>query len=92
MWEKPQGRFLPHKLARQPGSAPVSIGMVNELEEGVADVIINLTREAVPSPKRFQRLLEVVPSNNAQREASRKKFRVYLNLGLKPQSHHINRN
>jgi len=91
MWEKPQGRFLPHKLARQPGSAPVSIGMVKELEDGVADVVINLTREAVPAPERFQRLLEVVPSNDVQREASRKKFRAYRNLGLKPKSHHINR-
>lgn len=92
MWEKPQGRFLPHDVMPQPGFAPVKIGTVLELEDEGAEVIINLTREAVPAPERFRRLLELVPSNDSQRKASREKFRAYRKLGLKPESHTINRN
>lgn len=92
MWETPQGRFLPHEVMAKPGFAPVKIGTVRELEDDAAEVIINLTREAVPSPERFRRLLELVPSNDSQRKASREKFRAYRNLGLKPESHTINRN
>jgi len=91
MWEQPAGRFLPHKLVRQPGSAPVNIGTQSELNDQTAEVLINMTREAVPSPERFQRLLELVPANDAQREASRNKFRTYRGLGLKPESHPVNR-
>jgi len=90
LWEKPEGRYLPHKLIQQPGSAPVNIGTQYELNDHAAEVLINLTGEAVSSPGRFQRLLELVPFDNAQREASRNKFRTYRNLGLKPESHSAN--
>jgi len=90
MWEQPQGRFLPHKQIRQPGAAPVAIGTLSELQDGVAEVVINLTPLAVPSPERFRRLLELVPSDERQRTSSRDKFRAYRQLGLNPESHQIN--
>jgi DNA polymerase-3 subunit chi len=91
MWENPPGRFLPHGVMPQPGFAPVRIVAAHELKKDAAEVVINLTREAVSSPERFQRLLELVPYNDAQRQASREKFRAYRNRGLKPESHTINR-
>jgi DNA polymerase-3 subunit chi len=91
MWEHPQGRFLPHALARS-CAAPVMIGTIAELEERAADVLINMTATAIPEPGRFQRLLELVPANDAQRKASRDKFREYRACGLEPATHQINRN
>lgn len=91
MWEQPQGRFLPH-AKQQRGAAPVLIGKLEQLREEDAEVVINLTRSAVPAPERFRRLLELVPSSEAQRQASREKFREYRKLGLNPESHPINRN
>ncbi len=92
MWDYPQGRFLPHAQKRQPVPAPVMIGVMAELEDDAGEVIINLTQGAVPEPERFRRLLELVPANGAQRQASRDKFRVYRSRGLEPASHPVNRN
>lgn len=91
MWDYPQARFLPHAQKRQPVPAPVMIGVMAELDDDAGEVIINLTQGAVPQPERFRRLLELVPANDAQRQASRDKFRVYRSRGLEPASHPVNR-
>jgi DNA polymerase-3 subunit chi len=89
MWDYPPGRFLPHGRGEAAVAAPVCI----ELDgTGIApdrDVVINLSGQAVPEPGRFARLLEIVPGDEAQRLASRQKFREYRDLGLKPVSHTI---
>ena len=89
MWQYPEGRFLPHAKAgdKDSGKVPVHIGMLSDLNP--TDVVINLCPEAVPEPERFSRLLEIVPFANNERQASRVKYRTYLNLGLKPQTHEI---
>ena len=92
MWENPKGRFLPHKQKRQAGFAPVIIVTLAELADDAGEVIINLTQDAVPRPQRFRRLLELVPADDAQRKASREKFRVYRTQGLKPESHPFKHN
>jgi DNA polymerase-3 subunit chi len=90
MWEHPQDRFLPH-VKKSDGLAPVLLGHLSQLEANDADVVINLTRHAVTEPQRFQRLLELVPASEEQRQASREKFREYRRLGLKPESHTMSR-
>ena len=89
MWQYPEDRFLPHARADQPGSArtPVTIGTLSSLNP--TDVVINLCAEAVPQPERFSRVLEIVPSAENEKQASRVKYKTYLNQGLKPQTHHI---
>jgi DNA polymerase-3 subunit chi len=90
MWEYPAGRFLPHAQAGRQPAAPVTIGTMAELVADAGDVIINLAEEAVPGPERYRRLLEFVPCNEARRQASRDKFRIYRDAGLAPASHPIN--
>ncbi len=87
MWSIPGGRFLPHQPAGHPGDAPVVLGTHADLEHSRAQVIINLDTKVIPRPERFRRLLELVPANDADRQASRVKFRAYKELGLKPVSH-----
>ncbi len=87
MWSYPQGRFLPHQPECGDASTPVSIGTLADLDRTRAEVIINLDLSAVPGPERFHRLLELVPAREAERQASRSKFRAYRELGLNPQSH-----
>ena len=91
MWQYPEGRFIPHAMVGAPDSAkaPVNIGMLSGLKP--ADVVINLCPEAVPGPERFSRVLEIVPYADNEKEASRVKYRIYRNLGLKPQTHEINK-
>lgn len=91
LWESPPGRFLPHARAGQNGPEPVTIGTLADLAAEGADVIINLSPDAVPDPARFRRLLEIVPADAAQRKSSRAKFRRYRELGLDPVSHTLGR-
>jgi len=88
MWRYPAERFLPHAVTQNRGDAPVRIhATIPEVE---ADVVINLTQAAIPEPQRFRRLLEIVPHHEADRGASRDKFRAYKALGLTPGTHNIN--
>lgn len=92
MWSIPPGRFLPHQDSGEAVQAPVSIGSLADLDQAQAEVVINLDLAAVPQPQRFHRLLELVPARQADRQASRSKFRVYRELGLNPQSHTMGHN
>jgi DNA polymerase-3 subunit chi len=91
MWQQPDKRFLPHSTADDPnaGKTPVIIGTLSGLKS--TDVVINLCPNAVPQPERFKRVLEIVPFADNERQASRVKYKIYRNLGLKPQTHEINR-
>jgi DNA polymerase-3 subunit chi len=91
MWQYPEGRFIPHAKTGTQGSekAPVNIGNLTDLKS--TDVVINLCTEAVPQPERFNRVLEIVPCADNEKEASRVKYRIYRNLGLNPQTHEINK-
>ncbi len=91
MWSVPAERFLPHQLSQQAGESPVTLGIAADLDQSAADVIINLSTELVPRPERFRRLLELVPARDAERKASRIKFRAYRELGLQPKSHAMGR-
>ena len=95
MWESPAGRFLPHErdTENKTGSAPVFITLMPGLNEARLEqtgVVINLCPEPVPEPGRFQRLLEIVPQQDSERENSRQKFRDYRDQGIEPRMHEIN--
>jgi len=91
MWQYPEGRFLPHSGVndQDSGKAPVYIGTLSGLN--TTDVVINLCPEAVPQPERFSRVLEIVPYAENERQASRVKYKTYLNQGLEPKTHEINK-
>jgi len=91
MWQYPQGRFLPHAGANEQDSdkAPIKIGTLSSLNP--TDVVINLCPEAVPQPARFSRVLEIVPCAENKRQASRVKYKTYLDHGFKPRMHEINK-
>ena len=94
MWSVPSGRFLPHQVcsevSRARSAAPIAIGNRDDLAHSPVEVVINLHTEAVPGPGRFRRLLELVPAREADRQASRDKFRAYREAGLAPVSHNMN--
>ena len=88
MWDFPSGRFLPHST--DPGKqAPVYIAENADLSSPRRDLLVNLAESPVPQPGAFQRVLEIVPANEAHRNASRHKFRSYRQQGLNPETHPI---
>ena len=91
LWEHPQGRFLPHAAASHATDAPILIGTPDQLEMSNAEVLINLTPHPVDRPRRYVRLLELVPAEAGLKQASREKFRVYRSEGLEPVTHSLGR-
>jgi DNA polymerase-3 subunit chi len=89
MWEHPPGRFLPHSRGAADSMAPVQIGTATDAIGSDRDLIINLTALEFPEPERFSRLLEIVPAQDAERAASRDKFKAYRGRGLTPITHKI---
>lgn len=87
MWEHPPGRFLPHSLGPGDSVSPVQIGAAGDAIGSDRDLIINLTAREFPDPERFSRLLEIVPARDAERTASRNKFKAYRGRGLTPVVH-----
>ena len=89
LWQSPKGRFVPHGMTGKPEArgAPITITTRDRVRDGA--LLINLSREPVAEPGRFERLLEIVPHQPADRDASREKYRYYRNQGLEPQTHDI---
>ena len=89
LWASPPGRFVPHGVAgtAEAEPAPVRITTAERLQAG--DLVINLSQQPIDDPGRFGRLLEIVPHQKAERDASREKFRYYRNQGLDPKTHEI---
>jgi DNA polymerase-3 subunit chi len=89
MWDFPPGRFLPHCRGQADPESPVSIGTQVPETRFDREVVINLSDTVVAEPRRFRRLLEIVPGAEHERQASRQKFREYRNQGLDPANHTI---
>lgn len=89
MWDYPQSRFLPHERNAGDSDVPVSIVLSADAAGSGRDVLINLAGDAVQDPSGLRRLLEIVPSEERLRAASREKFRHYRTLGLEPGHHEI---
>ena len=54
-----------------------------------ATVLVNLRGELPPGYERFQRVIEVVTLDEADRASARERWRNYKALGLEPQRHDL---
>ncbi len=88
LWTWPAIGFVPHCAPHDPlaPETPILIGCDAEtpLE---CELILNLGEDCPPHFERFERLLEVVPAEEAGRQAGRRRYRFYQSRGYKI-SHH----
>ena len=61
----------------------------DEMPPAGCEILLNLGAECPPHFERFQRLLEVVGTDEAEREAGRTRFRYYRERGYKIASHDL---
>ncbi|MEW6590742.1 MAG: DNA polymerase III subunit chi [Pseudomonadota bacterium] len=90
LWTAPPLGFVPHCRDTDPlaGETPVLIGAdVDALRS--ADVMINLGREQPAAFARFERLVEIVGTDDASREAGRARYRYYQARGYALQTHDL---
>jgi len=92
IWLVGQGDFVPHA---RPGDPPaVQRHSPIRLTDALPDaqdlpVLVNLREEAVPEPGRFERVIEVVGLDEADRASARQRWRAYVAAGLEPLRHDL---
>jgi DNA polymerase-3 subunit chi len=90
LWTWPAIGFVPHCAVHDPIAAdtPVLIGSGEEIPEG-CDIVLNLGAECPPHFERFERLLEIVGSDEEGRRAGRERYRFYQSRGYKISNHDL---
>ena len=87
LWTLSQGSFIPHRIVREPLTAPprepVLIGMSEPPATGRWDVLVNLAPQVPDFFSRYERVAEVVDANVERRERSRERYRFYRDRGYK---------
>jgi DNA polymerase-3 subunit chi len=90
LWTWPAIGFVPHCAAHEllAGETPVLIASDSESLPH-CELLLNLGAETPPHFERFERLLEVVPTEEAERQAGRERYRFYQARGYKISNHDL---
>jgi len=90
LWTTPATGFLPHCRARDPLAEVTPVIVDHDLGELALDqVLLNLGNERPVFFSRFQRLIEIVTTDEADRQAARERFRFYRDRGYEIRSHDL---
>jgi len=88
LWTQPALGFLPHCRTGAPLAAETPVLIGGQLDDtGEHDVLLNLDGELPPAFSRFERLIEIVGSDEADRQPARERFRFYRERGYEIVSH-----
>jgi DNA polymerase-3 subunit chi len=91
LWVYKQGGFIGHErlgASRDAELAAVVIGAEEPLPSH-RDVLLNLGAAVPAFFDRFERVLEIVAGDTAQRGQSRERFKFYRDRGLTPETHRL---
>ena len=90
LWTWPAIGFVPHCAPHDPLAAETPVLIASDAgAAGECELILNLGAECPPHFERFERLLEVVSTDEAERQAARSRFRFYQSRGYKIASHDL---
>jgi DNA polymerase III subunit chi len=88
LWTWPAIGFVPHCASHDPLAPETPILIASDADSPrECELILNLGEDCPPHFERFERLLEVVPAEDAARQAGRSRYRFYQSRGYKI-SHH----
>lgn len=92
LWSVPATGFLPHCRAADPLAEMTPVIVDHEPEPFAHDqVLLNLGNEWPPFFSRFQRLIEIVSTDEDDRRAARDRFRFYRDRGYDIRSHDLSK-
>ena len=91
LWTTPPIAFVPHCMAEHKlaPETPVLIARSENASAPHDDVLINLHDEWPPFFARFQRLIEIVGRDDADKQQARARFRFYKDRGYPIQAHNL---
>jgi len=90
LWTWPAIGFVPHCAPHDPLAAETPVLVSSDADTPAAcELLLNLGGECPPHFERFERLLEVVPADEAERQSARARYRFYQARGYKITSHDL---
>lgn len=92
LWTWPATGFVPHCGPHDPMAAdtPVLVDGDTRAADGCA-VLLNLSDAAPPAFERFERVLEVVGTDDEDRQQARERYRFYRERGYRIDDHDLGR-
>ena len=92
LWTWPAIGFVPHCAPHDTLADETPILVASEPQTPAAcGLLLNLGAGCAPHFERFERLLEVVPTEEAERQAGRERYRFYQARGYKITNHDLAR-
>lgn len=85
--------FLPHERVNQNAPSPATAINLSEVQAPDAlpkDLLINLNNDIPDSFIQYQRVIEIVSQQPAQKQRAREHFKQYKAQGFTPSTHEIN--
>ncbi len=90
LWTWQSTGFIPHCMADAPLAAQTPVLLSTDCSaEAHDDVLVNLDDACPPGFAQFQRLVEIIGTDEAGRNAGRERFRFYRDRGYEIQAHRI---
>ena len=91
LWSFRQGSFVAHERLGAPLQEPLPMVLIGAAEppDSHHQVMINLAAEVPPFFSRFERVLEIVDGDAAQRAQSRERYKFYRERGYELASHNL---
>jgi len=92
LWSKPQLGFVPHVRAAHPLATQTPVIVDHSCETLPHDeLLLNLTDTMPAQFSRFERLVEIVSVDEADRQRGRQRWRFYAERGYELKSHDLAR-
>ncbi|HMM53836.1 MAG TPA: DNA polymerase III subunit chi [Candidatus Desulfobacillus sp.] len=92
LWVQPATGFLPHCRAGDPLAAETPVVIGGTLDAAAHhEVLLNLGGELPPAFSRFDRLVEIVSNDEADRGPARERFKFYRDRGYAIEAHDLAR-
>ena len=90
LWTWPAIGFVPHCAVDDPLAAETPVLIASDPQTpSSCELLLNLGAGCPPHFERFERLLEIVPAEEAERQAGRSRYRFYLERGYKISNHDL---
>jgi len=90
LWSEPPAEFVPHVRAGDPLAAQTPILLAHDtVDTDAHDVLVNLGRLTPPMFARFERLIEIVGTEEDDRAAARERWRFYRDRGYPMTRHDV---
>lgn len=92
LWMQPATGFTPHCRSDDALAAETPILIGASLDDSVHhDVLVNLDGELPPAFSRFERLVEIVGADEADRGPARERFKFYRDRGYAIAAHDLSK-